>query len=167
MNSLAAGGGAGLRDVDAGRSSPPSAAGAFHDVDGVDVELAGDAGFGFVLAEAEHADAGDEDDGRAGVAHGGRVGQGVCFVVVGVLGAVGLEGCVDRALESSRGVACGVPVDEHRADLGADEVVGAAGAEVRELLRLRGVDEVEHVGRVGEAADPALLAADARRGGRA
>ena len=41
---------------------------AFHDVNGVGVELADDAGFGFVLAEAEHADALNEDDGGAGVA---------------------------------------------------------------------------------------------------
>ena len=47
---------------------------ALHDADGVGVELAGDAGLGLVLAEGEHADAGDEDDGGAGVALLGRVG---------------------------------------------------------------------------------------------
>ena len=70
------GGGAGLRDVLAG-DARAEGAGALHDADGVDVELAGDAGLGFVLAEAEHADAGDEDDGGAGVADGGRVFEGV------------------------------------------------------------------------------------------
>ena len=33
------------------------------------------------------------------------------------------------------GIAGGVPLDEHGADLGADEVVGAAGAEMGELPR--------------------------------
>src|ERR1700729_3522951 len=57
-------------------------------------------------------------------------------------------------------MAARVPVDVHGADLGADEVVGATGAKVCELLRLLRVDELEDVGRVGETADPALLAAD-------
>src|SRR6202030_4266723 len=35
-------------------------AGAFHHVNRVGVELAGDAGFGFVLAEAEHPQPGNE-----------------------------------------------------------------------------------------------------------
>ena len=39
-----------------------------HDMDGVGVELSGDAGFGLVLAEAEHAQSGDQNDGRAGIA---------------------------------------------------------------------------------------------------
>ena len=69
---------------------------ALHDADGVGVELAGDARLGLVLAEAEHADAGNEHDGGAGVAHGGRVGQGVGLVVLGVLGAIGLQRHVDQ-----------------------------------------------------------------------
>jgi hypothetical protein len=54
-------------------------------VDGVGVELAGDAGFGLVFAEAEHAEALNEDDGGAGVAQGGRIGRGEGVVVVAVL----------------------------------------------------------------------------------
>ena len=50
--------------------------GAPHDVDGVDVELARDAGGPGVGAEAEHADAGDQDDHRVGAPHGRRVGRG-------------------------------------------------------------------------------------------
>jgi hypothetical protein len=129
-------------------------------VDGVDVELAGDARLGLVLAEAEHADAGDEHDRGAGVAHGRRVRQRVRVVVGGVLGAVGLERLGELRLEVSDSGG-GVPVHEERADLGADEVVRATGAEVRELLGRLRVDEVEHVGRVGKAADHALLRRDA------
>ena len=43
--------------------------GAAHHVDGVDVELAGDAGGLLVRAEAEHADAGHQHDRRVGAAH--------------------------------------------------------------------------------------------------
>ena len=57
-------------------------------------------------------------------------------VVVGVLGAIGFERRVEERGKLG-GLVCGVPVDEQGADLGADEVVGAAGAEVRELLGLR------------------------------
>ena len=39
-------------------------------------------------------------------------------------------------------------------------MVGAAGAEVRELLCLRGVYELEDLREVGKASDPALLARD-------
>ena len=53
-----------------------SALGAAHHVDGVDVELAGDAGGLLVLAVAEHPDAGHQDDQRVGAAHGGRVPPG-------------------------------------------------------------------------------------------
>ena len=48
--------------------------GAAHDVDRVDVELAGDPGDLLRRAEAEHADAGDEHDRRVGAAHRRAVG---------------------------------------------------------------------------------------------
>ena len=90
----------------------------------------------------------------------GRVLEGVLLVVLGVFGAVGFERGVDELLEL-RGIAGGIPLDEHGADLGADEVVGAAGAEVRELLRrCCELTKLEDVGSIGEAADPALLAGD-------
>src|SRR6202044_3015301 len=110
-------------------------------------------------AEGEHTDAGHQDYGRTCVAHLGRIGQSMLRVVLAVLLAVGLERRVDERGELLC-IALWIPVDVHGADLGADEVVGTAGAEVRELLRLLGVGELEHVWSVGKAADPALLAAD-------
>ena len=76
-------------------------AGALHHADGVDVELTGDPGLGFVLAEAEHADAGNEDDGRAGIAQCGRILECVLFVVLGIFGAVGFERGLDQLLQLS------------------------------------------------------------------
>ena len=40
-------------------------------------------------------------------------------------------------------------------------MVGATGAEIGEFLCVRGVDELQHVGRVAEAGNPAVLRADA------
>ena len=62
--------------------------GAAHDVDRVDVELAGDARGLLVLAVGEHPDAGHEHDGRVGPAHRGGVGGGVALVVGRVVLAV-------------------------------------------------------------------------------
>ena len=53
------------------------------------------------------------------------------------------------------------PWHKERANLGADEVVRATGAEVGEIFCVRGVDELEHVWRVAEAGDPAVLRTDA------
>ena len=54
----------------------------------------------------------------------------------------------------------GRPGNEHGADLGADEVIGATGSEKSEIFGLLGVDKLEHVGRVGEAGDDAAMCAD-------
>ena len=51
-------------------------------------------------------------------------------VVLGVLLALGDEGLIDLSFKSGD-IALWVPVDKHRANLRADKVVGAAGAEVR------------------------------------
>ena len=53
-----------------------------------------------------------------------------------------------------------VPGNEQRADLGADEVIGATGAEEGELLGVGRVDELEHIGASVKLRDPALLRAD-------
>ncbi len=141
--------GGGLRNSIAGLAVAKSAR-ALHDADGIRVELAGDTGLSLILAEREHADAGDQNDGWAGVALLGRFGQRVLRVVLGVLGAIGLERGVDERGEFG-GLVGWVPVDEQRADLGADEVVRAAGAEVCELLSLGGVNELENLRRVSVA----------------
>jgi len=118
---------------------------AFHDVDGVGVEFAGDASFGLGFAEAEHAEALDEDDGGVGVAEGGRVGRGEGVVVVGVLLAVFVERGDDLLAEGEQ-VGAFWPRDEERANLGANEMVGATGAEKGKIFCVNGVDELEDVG---------------------
>ena len=65
--------------------------GAAHDFDGAVVELGGDARFALVLAPGDHAEAGDEDDGRVRVAHRGRVRRFAAVVIIGVVLAVLLE----------------------------------------------------------------------------
>ncbi len=128
---------------------------AAHDVDRVDVELAGDAGGLLVLAVAEHADAGHEHDRRVGAADRGAVGRRVAVVVRLVVGAVRLvqlpqpgDGVLDRGV--------GGQIEHQRLDLGAQEVVRAGGAERREPRMLRGGEELEHRGVVGEVADLGL-----------
>ena len=82
------------------------------------------------------------------------------MVVGAVLAAVFVEGCVDLGLEFGYASA-GRPGNKERADLGADEVVRATGAEEGEVFGLGRVDKLKHVGRVGEARDPAIAGADA------
>ena len=64
---------------------------AAHDFDGAIVELGDHARFALVLAEGDHAEAGDEDDRRVRVAHGGRVGVFAPRVIRGVILAVLFE----------------------------------------------------------------------------
>ena len=125
--------------------------GAAHDVDRVDVELAGDArGLG-VRAEAEHADARHEHDRRVGAAHRRRCRRGVPPIVGRVLGAVlsvqlaQPRDAVDRRAAARRS-------RKQRPHLRAQEVVGARRAERDEPRRRLAGDEVEHHGRVDEAA---------------
>ena len=130
--------------------------GAAHHVDRVEVELAGDAGGLLVRAVAEHADAGHEHDERVGAADRGGVLHGVLLVVRGVVGAVGLVQLLQsRELLLDRGVRG--QVEQHRLDLGAQEVVGAAGAQRGELRSVRRREELEHAGVVGEVADHGLV----------
>ena len=134
--------------------------GAFHHVDGVGVELADDAGFGFAFAEGEHAESGDEKDRRAGVAHGGRGGLDMLLVVSGIFGAVVGEGGVNLLLQRGE-IVTGFGGDKERTDLGANEVVGAAGAEMGERGGVFGIDEAEDFRQVAVAGDEALLLRDA------
>ena len=73
--------------------------GTTHDFDGTVVELGGDARLGLVLAPRDHADTGDEHDGRVGLPHGGRVVVLAGFVVRGVVLDVLLDGGLDHALQ--------------------------------------------------------------------
>ena len=123
-----------------------------HDVDGVDVELAGDAGGLLVLAEGEHADARHEHDRRVGAAHRGAVRAGVALVVGGVRRAVvrvQLAQAGDHLLDGCRAG----QVEHHRRHLGAQEVVGARRAQRGQRLELLAGHEVEHDVAVGEVAD--------------
>ena len=51
------------------------------------------------------------------------------------------------------------PGHEERANLGADKVIGATGAQERKILGVLRVDKLEHVGRIAEAGDPPVLGA--------
>ncbi len=126
--------------------------GAAHHVDRVDVELAGHARGLLVLAEREHADAGDQHDRRVGAAHRGAVRRRVALVVGGVVRAVGgVQLAQPRDDVLHRRV--GRQVDDQRLDLGAQEVVRARRAQLgqrRQPLRAR---EVQDDVGVGEVAD--------------
>ena len=73
--------------------------GAAHDFDGAIVELGGDARLALVLAEGDHAEAGDENDRRIRIAHGGRVGVFALRVIGGVILAVLFQAGFEPGLE--------------------------------------------------------------------
>ena len=98
-----------------------------HDIDGVDVELAGHQRRLGIGSEAPHAHAGNEDDHRIGAAHRRRAVVGVGVVVGAIVGAVLLVQFGDAGalfVERRRRR----EVDEERPHLGAKEVVGARRA---------------------------------------
>ena len=117
-----------------------------HHVDRVDVELPRHAGGLLVLAEAEHPDARHEHDQRVCPADGRRVLGRVAVVVALVVLAVGLVQLLEPGSHLFRTRGAG-EVEHHRLDLGAQEVVGAAGAELGQARVLGGGEEVEHDSR--------------------
>ena len=90
--------------------------GAFHHVDGVDIELARDASLGLVFAEAEHADAGHQHHCRIRMPHGRRIWQRMLLVVLGVFAAICVQRCFRRSLNLRR-IAGRIPV--HKAAAGS------------------------------------------------
>ncbi len=142
-----------LRLVDRGvRREPLRAA---HHVDRVGVELPGHAGGLLVLAVGEHPDARHQDDQRVGATHrrpGPAEGLRVAVVVRRVVGAVGLvqlgHPLADPVQRGGRR-----HVEHHRLDLGAQEVVGAAGAELGQPHVVPRGEEVEDDPVVGEVPD--------------
>ena len=128
--------------------------GAAHDVDGVDVELAGHPGSLLVLAEGEHPDTRHEHDRRVGAAHRRGVGAGVALVVGSVLLPVGVVELLQPGLDPlQRRV--GGSVQQQRPDLGAQEVVRAGGPEGDQAVKgLPGQEVKDHLA-VGVVADHA------------
>ena len=110
-------------------------AGALHHVNGVRIELAGNAGFGLVLAKAEHAQTLNQNDCGTRVAQRRRVRRGKCLVVCAVLLAV-LRKCNGNLLSQNVQVRAGLPWHKQRTYLRADKVIGATGAEERKLFRV-------------------------------
>src|SRR5882672_6341600 len=53
-----------------------------------------------------------------------------------------------------------VPVHKHRPDFRPDEMIWAAGAQMRQLRRGMRIDELQDLGNIGETANHALLAGD-------
>jgi len=95
-------------------------------VDGVQIKLADDAGSVLFLPKLNMPRPGMRT--TVGWSRGGRrIGRGEGVIVVAVLLAVFVEGEVNLQLESGE---VGAPARGQRAaDLGADEVIGATGAE--------------------------------------
>ncbi len=91
-----------LRQADIGIDQRRAA----HHVDGVDIELAGDARGRLVLGEGDHADARHQIDHRVGIAHRRAVGALAAVVVGGIVGAIGGDQPVieagDRGVEVLR-----------------------------------------------------------------
>src|SRR5712675_224013 len=96
------------------------------------IKFAGNARFRFVLAEAEHANAGHQDNGGVRIPHLRRVGLGKRRVVSSVLFSVLPERRVNRLAQSWQ-VGCWMPRNEKRSDFSADEMVRTTGSEMCEF----------------------------------
>ena len=77
----------------------------------------------------------------------GESGVGKGLIVGAVLLAIFRQRTLDLLLERVE-IGARRPGHKERTNLGADEVVGATGAQKGQLLRVRRVDELQHVGRV-------------------
>ena len=126
---------------------------AAHHVDGVDVELAGDARGGLVRGERDHADAGHQIDHGIGIAHLRRARTLAALVVAGVALAIGLDRGLHARDELLDRLARRIEGQHQRPDLGAQEVIGARSAERREAGELFAADEFEHGFAVVEVTD--------------
>src|ERR1035438_2161687 len=126
----------------------------------VDIELAGDAGFGFVFSKAEHAKTRNQHNGRAGIAQSWGVGQSMLLIVTLIVFAILSERFVNLALER-RKVATFHPIHKHGPDLGANEVVRAACTQKRQVFGVSRIYKLENIFRVAETSDPSPLATEA------
>ncbi len=123
-----------------------------HYIDGVYVELGGDACSLLVLPEGKQTHARNEDDRRIGAAHGGRGLVGVTSVVRLVAGAVFLVQCLQPLgvrIEARRGG----HVDDQRSDLGAQEMVRARGSQAGQPGQLLAGQELQDDLVFAEVAD--------------
>ncbi len=89
-----------------------------------------------VFGKREHADLRVQDHHRVVVAHGRAIGVLAPFIVSRVVFAVGFELLRELLLYllNVGKIGGSVKVEHERADLGAEEVVGAAGAEGSQLV---------------------------------
>ena len=134
--------------------------GATHDFDGAVVELSRDAGFGLILAPSNHAEAGDEHDGRVRIAHRRRVRALAGIIISGVVLAVLLEGGGELGLQRGGVFGLGIPIHVERLDLRAEEMVRAGSAELGEARSVLRVHEAENLLVVLDGADETLLIGD-------
>ena len=129
-------------------------------MNGIHIKLAGDARLGLVFAKAEHPQPRNQHHGGAGVAYRRRIGLGKRPIVVTILVEILGERAIDLRLQRLNAIV-GAPVHKHGPDLGADEVIGTTGSQKGQSLAVRGVNKLQHVGRVRIAADKPLPGADA------
>ena len=82
--------------------------GAAHHLHGAVVKLGRDAGLALVLAEGDHAEAGNENDRRVRVAHGGRIRPFAAIVISRVVFTVLFEAGFKPGLEQINKILDGV-----------------------------------------------------------
>ena len=122
-------------------------AGFAHHVDGVDIELAGDAGSRLVARDRHHADARQQHHHRVRVAQRRAAGALAALVIGDVVGAVIGQPALQRSLQRrALEPVIGLRHD-HRTNLGAQKMVGTTGAQRGQRLELVRVDEFEHFRR--------------------
>ena len=116
-----------------------------HDVNRVDEELRGDPRFPLVLAEAEEAEPGNDDDRGIRIAQRRRIRERMRFVVGGVVLTILHQPLGDARLERRERVGRGVKRHVQRRDARAQEMIGTARAHLAERLRPLGVGERDRV----------------------
>src|SRR6266851_3517857 len=80
-------------------------------------------------------------------------------IVVRIFAAIVLQGGRCRR-KNLRRILRRVPVHKQRPDFGPDEVIWAAGAQMRQLHGGMRIDELQDLGNIGETANHALLVGD-------
>ena len=134
--------------------------GTAHDLHGAVVELGGHAALALVLAPGNHAQSGNEDDGGVRIAHGGRVVAFAGVVIGGVVLAVLLDPLGEKRAQTLEISRLRIPIHIEGLDLGAEEMVGAAGAQLGETRCVGAVHESQDSLILLDRADEALLLAD-------
>ena len=138
------------------RCAVPQRGGAFHHVNRIRIKLAGNPRLSLVLSKAEHSDARYQHNRRARIAHLRRIRRRERFVVLPILRLIAMQRRVDLLFQS-RKICRRQPIDEQWPDFRANKMIRAAGSEMGQSRRVRGINKSHNFRQIGEVSDRPLL----------